>query len=67
MGGILAILFGLIVAVIYLIPAIVAYRRDIENKDALTIVNVLFGWSGVIWLICLLWAVLADSGSRRYY
>ena len=67
MGGILAVLFGLIVAMIYFIPAIVAYRRDIDHKDALTIVNILFGWSGVMWLICLLWAILADSGLRRYY
>ena len=47
----------IIAFIIYLIPSWIAVKRNHTNKVALIIANVLLGWSGVVWVGCLIWAV----------
>jgi len=51
----------IIVASLYLLPSIVAYRRKHPQQNAIFLVNVLFGWSIIGWIIPMIWAVTAPK------
>ncbi len=50
-----ALLFAL-----YILPAIIAFTRQHRNKTAITLVNILLGWSGIGWIVALVWAFTND-------
>ena len=53
-----AFLIFVIVAVIYFLPTINAMSGvKHKNSDAILLVNLFFGWSGLGWLIALIWSV----------
>ncbi|MFO0879974.1 MAG: superinfection immunity protein [Gemmataceae bacterium] len=41
----------------YAVPTLVAFLRDHHNKLAILAVNLFFGWSGVGWVLALVWAL----------
>lgn len=41
---------------VYFLPGIVAQARKHKNKDAIAILNLLLGWTGLGWIIALVWA-----------
>ena len=49
-----------LVAFVYLIPAFVAYGRDHRNHLAIFVFNLLLGWSGICWILALVWACTAN-------
>ncbi len=56
---------GLVIIVaLYLIPTLIAFRRNIQGRWGVTIINVLFGWTAFGWVVALIWAVSAASISR---
>lgn len=40
----------------YFLPSLIAMVRDHHNKGALIITNLLLGWTGIAWLVALIWA-----------
>lgn len=46
----------------YFLPTIIALIGQRRSSLAIFMFNLLFGWTGVFWLITLVWALL---GSRR--
>lgn len=50
---ILAILF---IIILYFLPSLIASDRKHNDKSAILITNLFFGWSGLGWIICLIWA-----------
>jgi uncharacterized membrane protein len=57
-SAITAILLALIV-IIYMIPTIVAFGRDHPHRNAVAVINILFGWTLIVWFFVFLWAALA--------
>ncbi len=55
----LGAIFGLF---IYFIPSIVAAARHHENFLWVLVLNIVLGWSGIAWIILIVWAIL---GERR--
>ncbi len=55
LGGI----FGLF---IYFIPSIIAAARHQEHFLWVLVLNIVLGWSGIVWIILMVWAIL---GERR--
>lgn len=50
-------IFGaIIVILIYFIPSIIAFNRDHSSKWGIFLTNLLFGWSGLGWIIALIWS-----------
>ena len=43
---------------LYLLPAIVASRNSHPQKTAIILLNILAGWSGILWIVALVWAVI---------
>lgn len=52
----------LILAAIYMLPTIVASRRNHRNTPAIAVLNVLLGWSLIGWAGALVWACLRQEG-----
>ena len=52
-GG--AILLAIAIGV-YLLPSIVAMRRRHHQRLAIFMLNLLLGWSGLGWIVALIWA-----------
>jgi len=42
--------------VCYMLPAMVAYDRKHASKAGIAILNLALGWTGIGWLIALIWA-----------
>jgi hypothetical protein len=53
MSGILI----LIALALYLVPSIVATKRQHRNQTAIFLVNILLGWTFIGWVAALVWAV----------
>lgn len=41
---------------LYATPAIIASSRGKVGAIWVVVVNLLFGWTGIVWLFCLVWA-----------
>ncbi len=68
-GGLLivGVIVGLIFLAIYFLPALIGRKRGISSGGALFVVNLLFGWSGIGWFICLLWAATGATRAQDAY
>ncbi len=59
--------FLLPAALAYVAPTIIGWQRRIAGAGALAILNVLLGWTGVGWIVCMLWAVRAPPHQNQFY
>ena len=41
---------------VYFLPTLIALVRDHHNKVAVIVTNLLLGWTGVVWLVALIWS-----------
>jgi hypothetical protein len=41
-----------------MLPAMIASARDHLHRGAVTLLNILFGWTLIGWLVLFLWAAL---------
>lgn len=57
----------LIIAAIYLLPAIIASSRNHINTGAIWILNIVLGWSGIGWIAALIWSFTNSEKSRDAY
>ncbi|HHH9302141.1 TPA: superinfection immunity protein [Pseudomonas aeruginosa] len=51
--------------VLYFLPAIIAENRKHHNKGAITVLNLLLGWTFVGWVAALVWAASATRESEN--
>lgn len=50
--------------IVYFLPAIIAKNKRKENENKIFINNMLYGWTVIGWVICLVWA-LRDSVKKK--
>lgn len=53
--------FVSLLVLMYFIPAIIAFVRQHHNQFPIFLTNLLFGWTIVIWFVCLIWATTASK------
>lgn len=59
---------GTVALMIYFLPAIIGRSREISSGGALFFVNLLFGWTVIGWLFCMLWAATgATRGQDAFF
>ena len=67
-GGVLAlatlILVGAVCIVAYLLPAVIAFRRNHHQRMAIFALNLLLGWSVIGWVGSLVWALTETKGGE---
>lgn len=50
--------------IIYFLPSFIASGRRHSATFLIFLLNFTLGWTGIVWLICLIWAVL-EPDSRQ--
>jgi hypothetical protein len=64
-GGIIA---GQAVIFLYFLPTLVALERSATKALFMIIfLNLVFGWTIISWIVCLLWAVLGQTREQPEY
>jgi hypothetical protein len=53
------VVFVLVIAIIYIAPSIVAFRRNHPNRWIIMVINVAFGGTIIGWGIAMVWAMRA--------
>ena len=46
---------------LYMLPYVIAHKRALKNQAIIFIVNLIFGGTGIVWVICL---ILSFSGDK---
>ncbi|HWH76829.1 MAG TPA: superinfection immunity protein [Candidatus Binatus sp.] len=62
--ALLLVAFGIFV---YFLPAIIGAKRQVTASGFLFIINLLFGWSVIGWIVCVLWAVCGQTKAQDAY
>jgi len=57
----MSILIIMLLLFFYLIPSVVACSNKKSNAGAIAVLNILMGWSGICWIIALVWACTKDK------
>jgi len=55
------VLITIISLAAYFLPSLIALVRHHHNKTALMVTNLLLGWTGVVWLVTLIWAFTSQK------
>lgn len=50
------IIITIITLAVFFLPTLIALVRDHHNKVAIIVTNLLLGWTGVVWLVALIWS-----------
>ena len=56
----------MLIAAIYLLPTIFAYARDLPQRHVIALINILFGWTLLVWVIAFVWALAAPAPVDEY-
>jgi hypothetical protein len=48
--------FWLMLVVGYFVPSFVAYQRNHRNAGPIFLTTLFFGWTGIGWIVALIWA-----------
>ncbi len=57
LGVVLLMVLGAGLLALYLLPTIIAFTRRHRNRWVIGIVNLVFGFTLIVWLVCLIWAL----------
>ena len=48
----------LLALLFYFAPALIAYIKKHKHRETISVLNLLFGWTLVGWVLCLVWSLL---------
>jgi hypothetical protein len=48
----------IVIAIIYMLPTLIGYARDLHRRQTIAVINLLFGWTIVVWLGVFVWALV---------
>ncbi len=51
---------------LYYAPYFIATQRRIANEAPLFWVNALLGWTGIMWIACLIWSIVEQPSKAVY-
>ena len=53
--------FFIIIIGAYFVPAIFAFKRNSKSKVPILVLNILFGWTGLGWIVCFIWTFTSEK------
>ena len=51
----------LLTVAIYMLPTLIAYARDIQHRQLVTLINIIAGWTLIGWVVTFIWALMAET------
>jgi hypothetical protein len=57
--------FLLILFIIYLIPTYIAQIRESNHSTGITLLNIFFGWTIFLWIVCFIWAFISTPKNNK--
>ncbi len=48
----------LVIALIYMLPTLIAFGREHPRRADIAVINILLGWTLIVWIGVFLWASL---------
>ncbi len=51
----------IILLAVYFLPGYIALHRQVGSFLPIALMNLFFGWTGIGWIICLIWSVSDDA------
>jgi VIT1/CCC1 family predicted Fe2+/Mn2+ transporter len=48
-------------ALIYFLPTIIAVKRETFSCSIIILLNLLLGWTGIVWIALFLWAIFESN------
>ena len=54
---VVSFLVMLLLSIVYFIPSALAFWRAHRSKVAILTLNILLGWTGIGWIVALVWAL----------
>lgn len=68
-GNLIALPFIILIVAlaifVYIIPIIVAHKRQHPSRMAITVLNIFLGWSFIGWIIALVWSCTTPPNMQR--
>ena len=64
--NLITVILLILIVTIYLLPTVIAFGRDVSHRHTIAVINILFGWTLIAWLICFVWALLAETAIDEY-
>ena len=59
------VIIGIIlILTVYLLPSGIAVLKENDNTTTVVLLNVLIGWTGIVWIICLIMAWFGGKTRR---
>ena len=55
----------MLVAIIYMLPTLIAFARDIPARLTVTVLNIVLGWTLIAWVVLFLWAMSAETAPEE--
>jgi amino acid transporter len=59
-----AILIIVIALTLYFLPALIANHRKHHAENGITFLNLILGWTGIIWVVCFIWAFTSEKNNE---
>ena len=59
------LIFAVLGLCLYFLPSFIACSRKHLNREAVLVANLLLGWTGLGWVICLIWAVMRTQTKKQ--
>jgi hypothetical protein len=55
----------LLAVIIYMLPTMIAYARDIPARHNIMLANIILGWTVIGWFVAFLWAMMAETQAEE--
>jgi len=55
----------MLIAIIYMLPTLLAFARDIPARHTITVLNIILGWTLIAWVILFVWAMSAQTSPEE--
>jgi hypothetical protein len=51
-----AVVMAMLIATLYMLPTLIAYGRDVPQRQTIVVINLVFGWTVAGWVVAMIMA-----------